>query len=173
MQTTTQNALKWGAIGGVIGIVTNTLNYVFNWDATNSSMKYIPMVIGFGILIFVLVYAMKDFKSNNEGFMKYSQGLGIGSMIGGISGLIGGIYSFIYLKFIDPTHMETVKNFQVQQFEEQGLSSDQIEQALKFTEMFSNPGTLMAFSIIFGVIFYFLFSLVVAAVQKNEKPVFE
>lgn len=173
MQTTTQNALKWGAIGGVIGIIVNTLNYVFNLDATDSSLKYIAMVLGIAILIGVLIFAMKDFKVANEGYMKYSQGLGIGSMIGGVSGLIGGIYSFVYLKFIDPSHMETVKNFQIQKLEEQGMSSEQIEQASKFTEMFTNPGALMAFSIIGGVIFYFVFSLIISAIQKNEKSVFE
>jgi disulfide bond formation protein DsbB len=173
MQTTTQTALKWGAIAGVIGIVANTITYIFNLDATSSSSRYIPMVLGIVVLILVLIYAMKDFKSGNEGFMKYSQGLGIGSLIGGISGLIAGIYSFIYLKFIDPTHMESIKNFQMQQFEEQGMASEQIEQAMKFTEMFSNPGVLLAFSIIFSVIFYFIASLIVSAVQKHEKPVFE
>lgn len=171
--TTTQTALKWGAISGVIGIIVNTINYVMNLDATDSSMKYFPMVAGLAIMVIILVMAMKDSKGLNGGFMSYGQGLGIGAMLGGVAGLIGGLYSFVYLKFIDPSHMETVKNFQMSKLEEQGLSPDQIEQAQKYTEMFTSPGTLIAFSIIFGVIFYFLFSLVVSAIQKNEKPAFE
>lgn len=100
--TTTQTALKWGAISGVIGIIVNTINYVMNLDATDSSMKYFPMVAGLAIMVIILVMAMKDFKGLNGGFMSYGQGLGIGAMLGGVSGLIGGLYSFVYLKFIDP-----------------------------------------------------------------------
>lgn len=171
--TTTQTALKWGAITGVISIILNTVNYVMNFDATDSATKYIAMIGGIIITIVMITLAMKDFKTQNSGFMSYGQGLGIGSMLGGVGGVIAGIYSFIYLKFIDPSHMETVKNFQMAKMEEQGLSSDQIEQAMKYTEMFTSPSAIVAFSIIFSVIFYFLFSLVIAAIQKKEKPIFE
>jgi Protein of unknown function (DUF4199) len=171
--TTTQTALKWGAITGLISIVLAAISFVMNLDSTDSPIKYLGSILGLLVSIVVLIMAMKEFKSANGGFMSYGQGLGIGAMIGGISGVISGIFSYIYLKFIDTTHMETVKNFQISKMEEQGMSQDQIDAGMKYADMFTGPATILAFSVIGGVIFYFIISLIISAIQKNEKPVFE
>jgi Protein of unknown function (DUF4199) len=172
MQTTTQTALKWGAILGVIGIVQSTISNVFKLDPTETFYKYITYLLIAVLTIGGSIMAMRDYKSANGGFMSYGQGLGIGAMIGGVSGLLIGIYNFIYLKFIDGSILDRISEIQMQELEKKGMSSEEIEQAMKYASMFSGPGMMLVGSIIGGVFIYFLVSLIVSAVQKHEKPIF-
>ncbi len=171
--TTTQTALKWGAIIGVFSIIQSVIGFVFNLDPTQGAYKWIASVLGIAVAIIGIVMAMRSFKEDNEGFMSYGQGLGIGAMMGGISGLIGGIFNYFYQTFIDPSFTEKIKEAQLAAMEEKGMSSEQIDQAMGIMNMFSNPSMTIVFAILGSILVYFLVSLIVSAVQKNEKPVFD
>jgi Protein of unknown function (DUF4199) len=171
--TTTQIALKWGAIAGIAIIIGSTIGYLFNLQ-TNTTYTTISSIVYTLILpIIFLILAMREYKANNNTFMTYSQGIGIGAMMGGIAGLLSGIYTFIYIKFFDPTLMEKAKDVQMAKLEEQGLSSEQIEQSMQIMSIFSSPGMAMVSSILGFIFIFFVISLIVSAVQKHEKPIFE
>ncbi len=170
--TTTQTALKWGAIIGLIAIIQSVIGFVFKLDPTQGAYKWIGMVAGVVVAVGGLILAMQDYKKNNNGFMSYGQGLGIGALIGGVSGLIGGLFNYFYQTFIDSSFTEKIKEMQIAAMEERGMSSDEIDKAMEIASMFSNPSMTIVFSILGSILIYFLVSLVVAAVQKNEKPIF-
>jgi hypothetical protein len=171
--TTTQIALKWGAIAGLLLMITSICGFVFNLQANNTYTVVTSLLTFLIIPILILVFAMKDYKANNNSFMGYGEGIGIGAMTGGIAGLISGIFTFIYMKFFDPSIIDKAKDLQMAKMEEQGLSSEQIDQSMEIIKMFSNPGVLMVFSIIMYIIVYLIISLIVSVIQKNEKPFFE
>ena len=60
-----------------------------------------------------------------------------------------------------------------ERMEDQGLSASQIQSAEEVTSMFMNPGVQFVFVVITSVIFNFLLGLIIAAVVKREKPIFE
>jgi hypothetical protein len=171
--TTTQIALKWGAIAGLILIISSVIGFVFNLQ-TNTTFSAITTGMSLLVIpILILIFAMKDYKAKNNAFMSYGEGLGIGAMAGGVAGVLSGIFTFVYMKFFDPTIMDKAKDIQMAQMEEKGLTSEQIDQSMEIMKMFSNPGVLMVFSIFTYIIIYLIISLIVSAVQKNEKPFFE
>lgn len=170
--TTTQTALKWGAIIGVITIIHSVIGFIFKLDPTQGTYKWIGMVIGIVVAIGGLILAMKDYKKENGGFMSYSQGLGIGALLGGVAGLIGGVFNYFYQTFIDSSFTEKLKEMQIAAMEERGMSSDEIDKAMEIAGMFSSPSMNIVFGILGSIFIYFLVSLVVSAVQKNEKPIF-
>jgi peptidoglycan/LPS O-acetylase OafA/YrhL len=171
--TTTQTALKWGAIAGVLIIIISTIGYVFKIETNTTYTTSISILYYLVFPVLFMILGMNEFKNDNGGFMSYGQGLGIGAMMGGVAGLISGIFSFLYLTFIDNSVMERMKELQITKMEEQGLSSDQIEQSMEIMKKFSSPGMVMVFSMIGLIVVYFIISLVVSAVQKKEKSVFE
>jgi hypothetical protein len=77
------------------------------------------------------------------------------------------------LNFIDTTIMQQMRDMQMEQMEAQGLSSEQIDQAMEIGAKFTSPGIIFLFGIIGYVLFGFLISLVVAAIFKNTKPEIE
>lgn len=167
--STARVALKWGAILGVVLIVYSLILFVTNMVG-NSSLGIISFVLTIG----GLVLAMREFRTQNGSFMSYGQGLSIGALTAGISGLLSSLFSLFYTTVIDTGVMERMVETTRDKLEESGLSDEQIDQQIKFVEMFQSPGLTFALGVLGAVIFGFLLSLVIAAIMKKEKTnVFE
>jgi hypothetical protein len=57
--------------------------------------------------------------------------------------------------------------------EDQGLTASQIQSAEEVTRMFMNPGMQFVIVVIMSLIFNFFVGLIVSAVVKREKSIFE
>ncbi|QSE95907.1 DUF4199 domain-containing protein [Fulvivirga lutea] len=161
-------SIKWGLILGIISIAL-FLTIAIAQLQGNSAIQwfgYIPAIL----LIFL---AHKEFKEQGDGFMSYGQGLGIGTLIVAISSAISSVFAYVYIKFIDPTYMDIVKELQVEEMMNSGMSDAEIEQALEFSQGFMTPGFIMIMAFLVSVFFGFLISLVVSAITKNNNPALE
>ncbi|MFN8355693.1 MAG: DUF4199 domain-containing protein [Spirosomataceae bacterium] len=166
--STARVALKWGIIIGVASIVYSTILFLAG-QFGNQSLGYISYLI----LIAGLVLAMKDFRSQNEGFMRYGQGLGLGALTSAVSGVLGGIYTYIYMSFIDTTLTSQMLDKAREEWEKRGMSEEQMEQAAQMTQMFTSPGMIFVFAVFFSILFGLILSLIIAAIMKKDKPVNE
>jgi hypothetical protein len=166
--TTTRTALKWGVIIGIISILYSTA-IMISGQIGNQALGYVI----YAIIAVGLYMAMNDFKKENQGFMSYGQGLGLGVLKCTIVGLISGFFSFAYMKFIDPTITDQMMKKAIEEMEKKGLTDDQIEQAMEYSKMFMNPGVLFIAGLIGTIFIGFILSLIIAAIVKKEKPVFE
>ncbi|QHT66821.1 DUF4199 domain-containing protein [Rhodocytophaga rosea] len=169
--STARIALKYGLFIG-LGLIIYYLISQLAGLANNPTAGMIGMVISAGILVVGIVYAIKDFKSQNDGFMSYGQGLGLGALASAVSGLISGIFSSIYVSFIDNSAMKQAMDMQRQQMEEKGMDDAQIDQAMAIAEQFSGPGTILVISILTMLFIGFILSLIISAVMKNERNEF-
>ena len=166
--TTTRTALKWGVIIGIVYILFSTGIYV-SGQIGNKNLSYIfYLIVGIGVY-----FSLTDFKKESQGYISFSQGLGLGTMMSAIVGLISSFYSFVYTKFIDPSLNQQMLRVMEQNMEKQGTPDDQIEQAMEMSKMFMNPGVVFVFGVIFIVFIGFVLSLIISAIIKKDKPVFE
>ncbi len=124
-------------------------------------------------MIVGIILAHKHFKHQNQGFMSYGQGLAIGAITSAVSGVIGGVFTFIYFTFIDPGYMARVMELTRSRMEEKGMPDAQIDQAMALTEKFATGPISMVFAILGGLLMGFLVSLVISAFTKNSRPEFE
>jgi uncharacterized membrane protein YeaQ/YmgE (transglycosylase-associated protein family) len=129
--------------------------------------------LAFVILIVGIVLGMKDYRAQNNTFMSYGQGLGIGSLISAIVGLIGSMFSMFYLEFIDNTIIKQSMDKAREDMETRGMDDAQIDQAMSMTEKFMTPGIMFAMGVLSYVIIGFIISLIIAAIMRKDKPVFE
>jgi Protein of unknown function (DUF4199) len=166
--TTTRTALKWGVIIGIINVLYSTAIMVSGQIANQTLGYVVYLIIGVGIYL-----ALNDFKKENVGFMTFGQGLGLGTMMSAIVGLISSFYSFAYMKFIDSSIPDQILKNAEREMEKKGLPDDQIEQAMQYSKMFMSPGVMFIAGLFFTVILGFVFSLIIAAIMKKDKPVFE
>jgi hypothetical protein len=60
-----------------------------------------------------------------------------------------------------------------ERMEDQGLTASQIQSAEEMTSFMMNPGMQFVIVVVMSLIFNFLIGLIVAAVVKREKPIFE
>jgi Protein of unknown function (DUF4199) len=163
--STARIALKWGLVTAVLIIIYTVVLYMTGFFKT-PSLSW----IGFILLLIGIFMAMREFKSLNNGFMSFSEGLGVGTLMSAVTGLLASIFSYIYTNFIDTTIMQQMSDLQREQMESQGLSSEQIDQAMEIAAKFTSPSIIFLFTILGYVFFGFIFSLVVSAIVKNSKP---
>jgi hypothetical protein len=163
--TVWQTGIKFGLITGLILTVYSLILYFL--ELTSNTWLNL---ISFIILIIGLVYAHWSFKTNGNGFMSYGQGLGIGTIVAGVSGILSSLFSYIYVKFINPDYMANVLEEQRIALEDQGFDDEQIDQALAIFEAFRTPEVSLLTGIIFMIIFGFILSLIVSAFTKKTDP---
>ncbi len=173
-------AIKWGAISGLILVIYGLAMQISGLIANLSlaPLYYIVMLLALG---FGMFKAIDEYKATHGGYISYGQGLGLNTLISAVAAIISTAVSLIYTTFIDNTAMkkmmEAQKEKMVEQWEKQGMSERQIEDAMAMTEKMTafmqNPGMMFVSGVISITIFGFIVALIVSAIKKKNKPVFE
>ena len=119
--------VRYCLITGLLWIIVD-----FILRATELSFKY-SIYMSASILVYVvgIVMAHRFFKQQNQGFMTYGQGMLIVLVLSLISGLLSGIFNFVYVNFIDadyPLRMRT--DFEAWMSSMPGVQEEQIEKSL-------------------------------------------
>ena len=163
--TVKQYYWNWGLYFGLVMIVRGRVMQLGVLVCTQCLcfVSYLFLIAG-------IVLAHKEFKTNGDGFMAYSQGLGIGTLLSVVSGAISAVFSYIYVKFIDDSMLTIVKDLQVEKMEEQGLSDAQIEQTMEIAGKFIVPEVMLPLALLSMVFVGFILSLIVSAFTKNVNP---
>lgn len=166
--TTTSVAVRYGLLAGLISVI---ISFGLNMAGLeNSPAKWLTSLV----LVGGIFLAQKAFKQQNGGFMSYGQGLGIGTILAVVSGLLSAIFSYVYITFIDPEFLGRIMDKTRAEMEAKGSMSDaQIDQAMGWTSKMMT-GPMMFVSVLIGsLIMGFLVSLIVSAIVKNNRPEFE
>ena len=163
--STARIALKWGIVSAVMIIVYTVALYISGLFKT-PALSWIPFVF----LLFGIVMSLREFKLMNNNLIGLSEGLGLGTLMSAVCAIIASVFNYIYITFIDTTILQQMRELQIEQLEQQGLSSEQIDQAMEIASRFATPGLTFLFSMIVYVICGFVFSLVISEIIKNAKP---
>ena len=158
-------SMKFGLINGLIGIVLFTI-----LDFAGMAQDNYGQWIGVIILIVLMYYAHQEFKKNGDGYMSYGQGLGIGTLMSLIGSLLSSAYMYLYITFINDQFVKGIREKAIMDMEKKGMSDAEIDQAMKFAEMFMSPVAMVIFGILGGVFFGFIISLIVSAITKKSSP---
>jgi len=166
--------LKWGAIGGLLSFIfTLITKYTGLEDDFSETLGWVSTIFTLVINVTILVLALREVRSENDGFMTYGQGLGSSALLGAIWGVIAGGFNYIYLQFIDQGVIQKQLDLARERLEEQGLSESQIEDAEKITKMMMGPGIQFVIVVLVTILFMFILGLIVSGVLKREKSVFD
>lgn len=164
--TTRSSGVRYGVIGAVIGIVYFLIITTMEMDMTQGVWRWFSYLI----TIALLILAHKYYKDNNAGFMSYGQGIGISFWYGLVSGVISSIFTYIYIKFVDSSFIDMIKEKQIEQMEGRGMSDEQIDQAMKFSAMFMSPEAFLIMGIIGGIIGAVIVGLIVSIFTQKKAP---
>lgn len=163
--STARIALKWGIITAVVVIIYTVVLYMTGLFKT-PSLSY----VAFLFLLAGIILAVKEYKILNNNFVGFGEGLGIGTLTSAVTGLIASIFSFAYIMFIDTTIPQQMADMQREQLESRGMTAEQVEQTMELASKFSSPGILFLFGILLYIFIGFIWSLIVSAIFKKDKP---
>ena len=164
----TRVAIRYGLIFGLISSIYGILLYAFQLE-TN---KFLPQ-LSWVLFIFAIVVAIKEYRKQNQGFVSYGQGLGLGSLTATIMGLVGGMLNTFYLQVIDNTPLQRIADMTREDLERRGLDDQAIENALEMSQKFQSPGMFFLFSVLGSAFVGLILSLIIAAILQKKRPVFE
>jgi uncharacterized membrane protein YedE/YeeE len=165
----TSVAIRYGLLTGIVSVIYSFILLAANLEQ-NTALSLLSLVI----LIGGIFLAHKTYKDAHNGFMSYGQGLGIGTLVSVISGLLGGIFRYVYMEFIDPAAAQRALDQARAKLEEGGNMSDaQIDQAVQMSQRFSSGPMGVVIAIIGSAIIGFLITLIIAAITKHNRPEFE
>jgi len=160
-------AIKWSLIYILIAIVITYLFEIIKLGI-NSPVKY----LGYIPWVAFLVLAQKEHKGLRGGYIGFGDGFVTGLLYSIFSGLLLGIFMYLYLAFLSREVLTQILDAQKQAMIEKGASSDQID---KTTEIMTRFGAiLISFgSVVWYVILGTIISLITAAIFKKERSAYD
>lgn len=161
-------SVKWGLISGVIGILFYLILILGDLFLT-PGVSYIGL-IPFAVVLYM---AYKEFKDQGDTYMSFGEALKIGFLISLIGGLLLSVFNIIYGQFVDPELANRIKDMMIEQWEAQGMTDEQIDQAMSFTNYMFNPLIGFALVLVKNIIVGFILSLIIGAIAKNNNPELE
>jgi len=159
------NALIWGVIIGLVSVVYSVILYMLDL-ALNTALGYAGLII----VIAGLAIAMKNYRDHVlDGILPFGKAFGFGVLIILISAFISGIYVFLLYSIIDPDLIRKAIDASAERMLEQGLSEDQVEQALEVTRRIMKPAIMFISGLFVNLLVGVVLSLIMAAIFKKEE----
>jgi hypothetical protein len=173
MEKSTSVGIKWGlTLGGILAAFTVIIYSIDISLFVNTAVSLIPMLVVIAIGIMVA----REYKSQNEGFGSFGDIFKNILVAFAIGVFISLVIKYILFNFIDPAAAEQIMELTIEKTADmiEGFGVEMPEEALDKmleTNPFALKNIITTFvSLTFGNI---IFSLIIAAITKNEKPEFE
>ncbi len=158
-------AVKYGLIQGVISFIVFLVQALTALQPT-----WMLSVVNYVLLIVLMVLAHREFKKTHGGMMKYSQGLGSGTLLATIAGLLSCVPTFIYVSYINTGYLPALQQAQQIALEQRGLSGVQAQQSMAIMGKILTPIPFTISALIGTVITGFIVALIVSIFTQAADP---
>lgn len=160
--------LNYGLYLGLASIVLSVILYVLNMHLEQSLFQTIGGLLIIGAIV---VLGISEFKKRNGNVLSLGQALKIGLGIAAVGALIGIVYTFIFMYFIEPDFMNQMGEIQREAMLEKNpnMTQAQIDNAEKMMKTFSSPWMIAIFQMISTLFIAFIVALIGGLVMKNDR----
>jgi len=167
------HALRYGLIWGLLGVAiqlgmyfTGVLEQTMDGSA-NTSVTVFSSLVGVLIAVWCIYSAIKSYREE-KGRLTFGNAVGVGAITGIVYGVVSAIWTFVFFSFIFPDFYTTIQETVISQYEEAGMDEDQIEQAMTYINMFSNPIVSAITAIPGGALYGTILSLIIGIFTKTD-----
>lgn len=163
-----QIMINYGLLLGLVSILISVANYAFG---NIYKPHWIVTVIGFIIPVVFIVMGIKKVKEQNNGYLKLGEAIKTALGIVLISAILFLIYFILFTNFIEPEFYARSLEFKKQIMLDTypNMSDEQLENAMKMQEKFSNNMTTSAFIIIFNLVYGLIVGLIGGLIMKKSE----
>lgn len=159
-------SLTAGILLGIILVVYSLILYLAGLNE-NQWLAAVSYVITAIVLYFVIIN-FRDKQQN--GFLSYGKGVTVGLLTGLFASVILAIFSFIYMKYIDPSILEkalvTAEEDVLQR--NPNMSDEELDRAMGMVEIFTSPVVITVLTIFWYALVSLVFSLLISIFAKRE-----
>ncbi len=160
--------VKYGLLLGISKVIVELLNYAFG------DLYVRPWwvgLLGFALFVGFIVWAINDYKALNDGYLRVNEAIKTGLGISLIAAVIGAIFLYVLIYYIEPGFIEKSLEVQEQLMLEKNPDMDEqtLEMALDMARKFMNPFFLFAATIAGTLIFGLIISLIAGLVMQKKE----
>lgn len=159
-------ATNYGLTLGVILIIISAILYF-----TGMQLKGVqwPMYLYYIIFPLVIIYAISQFKKNNNNLLSLSEAIKVGLMTAIISALIFAVYNIIFNYFIDPEFIDKMMEVSREKLlENPNMTEEMVDKSLEIGKKFANPILGSTIWVALSAIFGLIYALIGGLVMKKE-----
>lgn len=165
-KSTFSSSLQFGLLTGLVLIVFTLILFLAGVPE-KSPVHFISLILYIGMLYWGMVN-IRD--RQLDGVMSYGKAFGTGFWIALFTAILVGIFTFFYYKFIDAgalaRHLTQAENAILAR--NPNISDADLNKAMGFAKMFSNPIMSAIMALIWDVIIGTVLSLLIAIFAKRE-----
>lgn len=155
---------KWGLIFGLISALVFIVT-----AAARINLGFAGIAVSWGVVIGVFVLGIKEFRTDNEGYVSFGQGFSIAFVIALIGGVLRSAIQYVYL-MIDTEFLKWQQEIQAQQSPFGAPPEGQ--EMPEWVSFFQTAEFTVIASIIAAIFAGLIFGAIVSAIMKNEAEEF-
>jgi hypothetical protein len=161
-------SVKYGLLVSATGILISLLVFVVGLDKSDTG-QYLGW-LNIPIMIVCMVLAIKESRQKLGGFISFGPAFKTVAVMVLISAVITSLYTYFYFTSINPSIVEYIKDKQYMEFQDQGMSDEEIDAAMAMSGKFMTPGIMTLFTLLGGVALGLIVGAIVAAIVKKPDP---
>ena len=160
-------ALAWTLCTAIFMLLLYFTGFQTEKLATGKNLQYLGILIP----IFILYLGIKAVREEKPGGpFTYGKGVGAGTAISAMAGVMGAVYTWFHFTFINTRFTDYMLEVIRGQWAAKGLTPDQMDRAEGITKMFISPPAQAILGCIFTILIGLVISLIMAAILKRDKP---
>jgi len=167
-----KSTLPYGVIFGIIVLLQIVISYTLGLNAANSSMGIISSLLNYCILPILFIFlAANNFKNKlNNGYISFGQTIKAGVTVCVIAALVFSALTAILYLAMPEMKAEVLEQTKVAAAQNPNMTSEMLEQTVKWTETFMQPYIAIPFSVLMFAFIGLIWSLLVGAIVKKDNP---
>lgn len=162
-------AMNYGLLLALATIVLSVIVYVMGMHL---DQPWWQSLLNFVFMITAIMYGLKAYKKEGDGFLTLSEALKTGLAISLVAGIIGSIFTYLFVTFIEPDFIpQLLEVTQTNMINDRPqMTEAELEMAMGITEKFMTPWVMTAMGLIMSLFFGFIISLLAGLILKQNRP---
>jgi len=163
-------ALRYGLIGGLVLIIVSLMGYILGMNDSGNQAGSIGLSLlrTAAVVVFMVLAVRAQRNELQSGYITFGRAFVVALLVGVVGGLLRSVFEVLYVSVIDPDFMQRAMDAVYQQYEEMGMSEEQIEQSISMVKMFMNPGGLLIGNLIYVLIGSTILGLIIGGVMQKK-----
>jgi hypothetical protein len=165
--------VKWGLITGMVYVIFSLISNMMGIQQGGSGggIGILIYLLQWGGTFFTIYLGIKEIRDSElGGYISVGQSFRKGMGIALIGGVISGIFTLVYMNFIDPEMSDRILEGAEDQWEQANMPEEQREMSRKVTGYFLNPFIMAPFVIVWITLGGMIKSLIAGSILKKEEP---
>lgn len=164
-----KTAVNAGLVLGVVMVLVSHAGYLWGNLGTSSWVGYLNWLGDFVVLYYFIRHYREKY---NGGYLEYWKGVGLGMMTALLSAIVYALYFIILIK-ADPHYLDQILQLSADALVQSGFKENEVDKMMKMSAELMTPVTILFSSFLSSGILGFIISLIVSAILRKNKPIFE